>query len=122
MKQEDYVFLWVEEKDDKESRHKLPLIAEGRYPVKDVNMASKKGIERDDRSMENVPRSHVTLPQMLRSADELLEDTRPQTDKELGTGVPISEEANMNELVTQKKKPPTKQTEVEEQQSDSDDE
>lgn len=59
---------------------------------------------------------------MPKSADEQVEDTWLQSDEELGTKVKVSEEANINQVLKPKNKPPTKQTEVKEQQSESYDE
>lgn len=124
IKPDDYVFIRVERRDDKKSIHELAPIAEGPYLVKDVETAIKAVvIERDERSQENVSRSSVTLTPMIpRSAEELLEETCLQTEDDLGTELPVSEDSNMNQLITSRKKTSTKQTDVKGQQSDSDEE
>ena len=61
IKPDDFVFLRVERRDDKETRHKLAPIAEGPFRVKEVDTASKTVvIEREDRSTENVSRSRYS--------------------------------------------------------------
>lgn len=60
---------------------------------------------------------------MPKSATELLEDARPQTDEELGTELPASEESNISQFVKpKKKKPPSRTTKMEKEATQSDDE
>ena len=39
----DNVYLHVERRDEKETRHKIPSIAQGSFPVKDVKKVAKAG-------------------------------------------------------------------------------
>lgn len=105
IKPEDYVFLRAERKDYKETRPKLAPIAKRPFPSKDVDTPDKTVVlERDDLLTENVSRSRVTLAPSPKSAKELVEDKRPQTDEELGTELPTNEQSNINQLAKPKSK------------------
>lgn len=81
-------------------------IAERPFRVKDVDTPNKTVlIERDERSTENVSQSRPTLASASKTAEELVEDTRPKVDEELGTELPTNEQSNINQLVKPKSKP-----------------
>ena len=100
IKQGDKVFLRVERKNDKDTRHKLAPIAEGPYKVKSVNNDAKTVvIEYNDRTVENVSRSRVVLAPEPQSMQELQEKTSPMTIHDIVTGLPAPEEDNLKHLL-----------------------
>ena len=91
----DFVFLRVERKDDKETRHKLAPIADGPYLVKDVNQDAKTVvIVYDDQTVENVSRSRVVLAPRRLTPTEQVDETRPMTINEIISDYPTSEVVN----------------------------
>ncbi len=82
IKKNDYVYVRVERRDEKEHRHKLAAVAEGPYRVietKDTTVT----IEKDDKSVERLSRSRVVAAPEPRMETEIQESVRPMTDEEL---------------------------------------
>ena len=116
------MFLRVERKDDKETRHKLAPIADGPYLVKDVNQDGKTVvIVYDDQTVENVSRSRVVLAPRRLTPTEQVDETRPMTINEIISDYPTSEVVNnrhiavnpAQELVIPNDEPPHLNPEVE---------
>ena len=102
IRKDDYVFLRVERRNDKEHRHKLAAIADGPYRVKDVNTEAKTVvIEYPDRTVENVSRSRVVLAPEPQTMKQLHDKTRPMTIHDTITGLPAPESANLRHIVQQ---------------------
>ena len=95
----DQIFLRIERKDEKETRHKLAPIAEGPFPVIRVDTSSKTVvIKRPDESVENVSRSRVALAP---KAEEYGDKTRTQLATPLCdtiTNYPVPEETNLQHV------------------------
>lgn len=61
-KPEDQVYLRMEKKNNKDSKHKLASVVNDHYPMKKVDKKAKTlVIERPDRSMENISRNRILL-------------------------------------------------------------
>ena len=95
---DNWFYLRVERRDEREHRHKLAAVAEGPYKVLDIR-GSTVVIERQDKSIEIVSRSRVVLAPQPRITQEIQDSTRPMTDEELTpTTYPASEEINNQDI------------------------
>ena len=98
IQEDDYVYLRVERRDEREHRHKLAAVAEGPYRVIETK-ENTVVIERQDKSVERVSRSRVVLAPQPRTVMEIQNAVRPMTDEEvLNDEYPISEEVNKRDL------------------------
>ena len=82
IKEDDYVYLRIERRDDKLTRHKLAPVAEGPYQVIQ-STGNTVVIERPDSSVERVSRDRVVLAPQPRTQAEIQDVIRPMTDEEL---------------------------------------
>lgn len=95
---DDNVFLRVERKYEKETRHKLALISERPFQVKDTDRAAKTAlIERPDKSVEHISRSRVVLAHRG-SINEIRTAIRPSTTTETVSDFPIDKDVNQRQL------------------------
>ena len=98
IKEDDFVYLRVERRDENETRHKLAAVAEGPYKVLEATRRTVV-IERPDHSVEKVSRDRVTLAPRPRTVDEVRETIRPMTDQELEhNDYPVGEDTNRYDL------------------------
>ena len=95
----DQVYLSVERREEKESRHKLAAIAEGPFKVKDVNKPAKTVvIEYPDRSVENVSRSRVVLAPRGNLPKEVQQAVQPLTIQDTILDYPVKEDINASHI------------------------
>ena len=79
---DDWVFLRVERRDEREHRHKLAAVADGPYKVNSTHGGTVV-IQRPDNSVERVSRSRVVLAPQPRTVNEIQNAIRPLTDEEV---------------------------------------
>lgn len=95
----DNVFLRVERKDEKETRHKLAPIAEGPFPVLRVDGAAKTVIiKRPDESLENVSRSRVTIAPKPENDDHHNKEEPPVLIDSIIHDYPAAETTNLQHV------------------------
>ena len=95
----DNIFLRVERKDDKDTRHKLAPIADGPFPVLRVdNTAKTVVIKRPDNSVENVSRSRVALAPKSEEYTNIGEKKTPTHLDETLSNYPAPEETNLRHI------------------------
>ena len=111
MNQGDYVFLRVEQKNQKDYRHKLAPIAEGPFLVIKTDKNTVV-IERSHRSVEKVSRSRVVLATKPKTKEEVDQNLRLEQlpiDGKLRTEVTNLEEVSHKVAATKK---PTTQLKI----------
>ena len=93
------MYFAVERKDGTETRHKLVLIAKGTFAIKKVDRENKTVLlERPEKTVENVYRSHVVLAPKGPSSEKRLEATRLMIINEVIVEFPAPEQDNVSHI------------------------
>ena len=79
---DDHVFLRIEKKNDRDTRHKQAPIASGPYPVKAIDSKTVV-IERSDGTTERVSLNRVVRAPKSSTMDEITDVLQPSTDSQL---------------------------------------